>query len=78
MTSLEPVCLSRADLKWEDSEIPRKIAGPEKYAFLAFNTKSNRKNKDFTRFVFPRFSRLTLKIGYFRPQFRIPHEKLCI
>ena len=50
---------------WGDSEIPQKIAGPEKYAFLAFNTKTNRKNKDFTHFVFPHFSRLTVGFPYF-------------
>ena len=36
------------------------------------------KNKDFTHLVFPHFSRLTVRIGNFRPQNRIPREKLHI
>ena len=38
----------------------------------------NLKNNDFTHLVFPIFSSLTVRIGHFRPQNRIPHEKLHI
>ena len=40
--------------------------------------KSKKRKTDFTHFVFPHFSRLTVKITHFRPEHRIPDAKLCM